>query len=242
MPRPPRAAAPLRSKGPLPESCLENSSGGTSNRGAEAPLIGRFKVGVGGREIEIPPPPFLSHRFLSERKRCRRRPGLLWAGGCYPPLQGMALRMGCGSGLLRCSRRLRASCHAAGWAHGRVAKSGLREKCRSGLRPSPVFSSAPCLSSPMRLPSALLRCHAPPVRDARLPSDSGHKRPVCELAWFVPVAPVHPGCSRRLRASFYFTRVFPTRSTMADTLCMRASNFWGVRDCWPSHLAWAGSL
>ena len=75
MPRPPRAAAPLRSKGPLPESCLENSSGGTSNRGAEAPLIGRFKVGVGGREIEIPPPPFLSHRFLSERKRCRRRPG-----------------------------------------------------------------------------------------------------------------------------------------------------------------------
>ena len=53
-------------------------------------------------------------------------------------------------------RRLRASCHAAGWAHGRVAKSGLREKCRSGLCPSPVFSSAPCLSSPMRLLSALL--------------------------------------------------------------------------------------
>ena len=51
---------------------------------------------------------------------------------------------------------LRRRCHAAGWAHGRVAKSGLREKCRSGLRPSPVFSSAPCLSSPMRLPSALL--------------------------------------------------------------------------------------
>ena len=94
-----------------------------------------------------------------------------------------------------------ALCHASGWAHGRVAKCGLREKCRSGLRPSPVFSSAPCLSSPMRLPSALLRCHAPPVRDARLPSDSGHKRPVCELVWFVPVAPVHPGCSRRLRAS-----------------------------------------
>ncbi len=53
--------------------------------------------------------------------------------------------------LSRCSR-----CHAAGWAHGRVAKSGLREKCRSGLCPSPVFSPAPCLSSPMRLPSALL--------------------------------------------------------------------------------------
>ena len=51
---------------------------------------------------------------------------------------------------------LRRRCHAAGWAHGRVAKSGLREKCRSGLCPSPVFSSAPCLSSPMRLPSALL--------------------------------------------------------------------------------------
>ena len=51
---------------------------------------------------------------------------------------------------------LRRGCHAAGWAHGRVAKSGLREKCRSGLCPSPVFSSAPCLSSPMRLPSALL--------------------------------------------------------------------------------------
>ena len=51
---------------------------------------------------------------------------------------------------------LRRRCHAAGWAHGRVAKSGLREKCRSGLCPSPVFSSVPCLSSPMRLPSALL--------------------------------------------------------------------------------------
>ena len=51
---------------------------------------------------------------------------------------------------------LRRRCHAAGWAHGRVAKSGLREKCRSGLCPSPVFSPAPCLSSPMRLPSALL--------------------------------------------------------------------------------------
>ena len=105
---------------------------------------------------------------------------------------------------------LRRRCHAAGWAHGRGAKSGLREKCRSGLCPSPVFSPAPCLSSPMRLPSALLRCHAPPVRDARLPSGSGHKQPVCELAWFVPVAPLHPGCSRRLRASLsaISTKVF----------------------------------
>ena len=121
-----------------------------------------------------------------------------------------------GSGLPVTLRRLRASCHAAGWAHGRVAKSGLREKCRSGLRPSPVFSSAPCLSSPMRLPSALLRCHAPPVRDARLPSDSGHKRPVCELAWFVPVAPVHPGCSRRLRASCHAAAAARRRLSPSD--------------------------
>ena len=32
--------------------------------------------------------------------------------------------------LCGCSARLRASCHAAGWAHGRVAKRPFREKCR----------------------------------------------------------------------------------------------------------------
>ena len=32
--------------------------------------------------------------------------------------------------LCGCDPRLRASCHAAGWAHGRVAKRPFREKCR----------------------------------------------------------------------------------------------------------------
>ena len=32
--------------------------------------------------------------------------------------------------LCGCSARLRASCHATGWAHGRVAKRPFREKCR----------------------------------------------------------------------------------------------------------------
>ncbi len=44
--------------------------------------------------------------------------------------------------------------HAADWAHGRVAKYGLRKKCRC-LR-QPVFLSAVWLSSPMGLSYTLI--------------------------------------------------------------------------------------
>ncbi len=57
-----------------------------------------------------------------------------------------------------------------------------------------------CVPAPGR--SALL-CHASPVRDARLPSDSGQTRAGPRPApGLCPSAPVHPGCSRRLSASF----------------------------------------
>ena len=93
-----------------------------------------------------------------------------------------------------------ALCHASGWAHGRVAKCGLREKCRSGLRPSPVFSSVPFLGFPMRLPCALLVTRRA-LRDGTLfPAPPEMPRP---LAACFPVCAVHcapaPGRSALLR-------------------------------------------
>ena len=41
--------------------------------------------------------------------------------------------------------------------------------------------------------------YAAPVRDARLPSDSGKKQ-ICQQILFFALAPVHPCCSRRFHA------------------------------------------
>ena len=67
-------------------------------------------------------------------------------------------------------------------------------------------------------------CHAAPVRDARLRSDSGHKQPGCGLAWFVSLTSLHPRCSRRLRASLSrcggcATRGFPSSRAGLRTAC-----------------------
>ncbi len=67
-------------------------------------------------------------------------------------------------------------CHAAGWAHVRIVKSGRRENTAPGYRPSPVFSSAPCLNSPVRLPSALLTPGSPRSRSPQCPGPSETRR------------------------------------------------------------------
>ena len=107
---------------------------------------------------------------------------------------------------------LRRGCHAAGWAHGRVAKSGLREKCRSGLCPSPVFSSAPCLSSPMRLLSALLAVTLRVGRMAGSLSPGSAKNAA-------------PGCARRLffrlRPALAPLCAYPPRFSLSRSACLR---------------------
>ena len=108
---------------------------------------------------------------------------------------------------------LRRRCHAAGWAHGRVAKSGLREKCRSGLCPSPVFSSAPCLSSPTRLPSALL---AVTLRVGRMagslsPGSAKNAAPGCARRLFFRLRPaLAPLCAYPPRFFAVTLRLFAT--------------------------------
>ena len=53
---------------------------------------------------------------------------------------------------------------------------GCAKNTAPGYRPSPVFSSAPCLNSPVRLPSALLTPGSPRSRSPQCPGPSETRR------------------------------------------------------------------
>ena len=117
-----------------------------------------------------------------------------------PPARLLTLRFRLRGALCGCSARLRASCHAAGWAHGRVAKRPFREKCR-WASPS-LFFRLHVLLAPL--------CAYPPRFLSRCaPSAAGNYsllRQKCR--W--PAASLFFGlrssllpCSRALRASTY---------------------------------------
>ena len=104
--------------------------------------------------------------------------------------------------LCRCSRRLRAStCHAAAAARRDIASpSPGRPSTTCGL--PWALPCAPALSPCFaRLRASCWSRFACSRRAAslRLGTQTAGLRP----SWFVSLAPVHPRCSRRLRASFY---------------------------------------
>ena len=167
---PERAAGPRAGVGTRP----------TSRRGVR-PALGAphepseaVRVGKGG------PAAGVSVRACPEANDPKLGPTLSRCGGCDP--------------------RLRASCHAAGWAHGRVAKRPFREKCR-WASPSLFFRLhvllAPLCAYPPRF---LSRCAPSAVGNYSL------LRQKCR--W--PAASLFFGlrssllpCSRALRASTY---------------------------------------
>ncbi len=92
------------------------------------------RVGKGG------PAAGVSVRACPEANDPKLGPTLSRCGGCATPhclplrekhlAPAAQLLFRLRGSLCGCSARLRASCHAAGWAHGRVAKRPFREKCR----------------------------------------------------------------------------------------------------------------
>ena len=82
----------------------------------------------------------------------------------------------------------------------RLRADPVRPAAVPGLCPS-----APESVSPVRLSSALLVVTLRRLRNARLPYDSEHKHSGFSPPWFVFLAPVHPRCSARLRASAYLS-------------------------------------
>ena len=92
--------------------------------------------------------------------------------------------------------------HAADWAHGRVAFTLSRTKTSPAQR-ALGFHPRCAPSSPMGLSSALRAVTLRRLRHARLPSVSGLKQGRFASLRFLALAPVHPRCSARLRASSY---------------------------------------
>jgi len=92
------------------------------------------RVGKGG------PAAGVSVRACPEANDPKLGPTLSRCGGCATPhclplrekhlAPAAQLLFRLRGSLCGCDPRLRASCHAAGWAHGRVAKRPFREKCR----------------------------------------------------------------------------------------------------------------
>ena len=136
------------------------------------------------------------------RGRCPHRP----AGGRWrPPLRcrtfplfGAPPKPGGGSELCRLRRR----CHAAGWAHGRVAKRPFREKCR-WASPSLFFRLhvllAPLCAYPPRFLSRCGGCATPHC----LPLREKHLAPAAQLLFRLRGALC--GCSTGPRASCYIS-------------------------------------
>ena len=103
-------------------------------RGPRANPAKRFAWGKGG------PAAGVSVRACPEANDPKLGPTLSRCGGCATPhclplrekhlAPAAQLLFRLRGALCGCDPRLRASCHAAGWAHGRVAKRPFREKCR----------------------------------------------------------------------------------------------------------------
>ena len=103
-------------------------------RGPRANPAKRFAWGKGG------PAAGVSVRACPEANDPKLGPTLSRCGGCATPhclplrekhlAPAAQLLFRLRGSLCGCDPRLRASCHAAGWAHGRVAKRPFREKCR----------------------------------------------------------------------------------------------------------------
>ena len=104
--------------------------------------------------------------------------------------------------LCGCSARLRASCHATGWAHGRVAKRPFRETCR-WASPSLFFRLhgllAPLCAYPTRFLSRCGGCATPHC----LPLREKHLAPAAQLLFRLRGALY--GCSTGPRASCYIS-------------------------------------
>ena len=113
-----------------------------------------------------------------------------------------SLLFGLRSSLLPCPRALRASCHAAGWAHGRVAKRPFRETCR-WASPSLFFRLhgllAPLCAYPTRFLSRCGGCATPHC----LPLREKHLAPAAQLLFRLRGALC--GCSTGPRASCYIS-------------------------------------
>ena len=103
-------------------------------RGPRANPAKRFGWGKGG------PAAGVSVRACPEANDPKLGPTLSRCGGCATPhclplrekhlAPAAQLLFRLRGALCGCDPRLRASCHAAGWAHDRVAKRPFREKCR----------------------------------------------------------------------------------------------------------------
>ena len=103
-------------------------------RGPHANPAKRFAWGKGG------PAAGVSVRACPEANDPKLGPTLSRCGGCATPhclplrekhlAPAAQLLFRLRGALCGCDPRLRASCHAAGWAHDRVAKRPFREKCR----------------------------------------------------------------------------------------------------------------
>ena len=102
--------------------------------------------------------------------------------------------------LCGCSARLRASCHAAGWAHGRVAKRPFREKCR-WASPSLFFRLHVLLAPLCAYPPRFLSRCVPSATGNCLLLRRKYRWPAASL-FFGLRSSLLP-CSRALRASTY---------------------------------------
>ena len=136
----------------------------------------------------------------------------VWRRCGAPAKPSAATRKGYAVSVRRQSERSGACGEAVTLRVGRMAGSlspGSAKNAAPGCARRLFFRLRPALAPLCAYPPRFSLSRSP-VCDARLPSGSGYKQPVCELAWFVPVAPVHPGCSRRLRASLsaISTKVF----------------------------------
>ena len=117
--------------GPPP---LHPGVGAPRFRGPRANPAKRFAWGKGG------PAAGVSVRACPEANDPKLGPTLSRCGGCATPhclplrekhlAPAAQLLFRLRGALCGCDPRLRASCHAAGWAHDRVAKRPFREKCR----------------------------------------------------------------------------------------------------------------
>ena len=131
----------FRALGPMPSSArgrvwapAPTAQGAPHLRGPRANPAKRFAWGKGG------PAAGMSVRARPEASDPKLGLTLSRCGGCATPhclplrekhlAPAAQLLFRLRGSLCGCSARLRASCHAAGWAHGRVAKRPFREKCR----------------------------------------------------------------------------------------------------------------
>ena len=146
--------------GPPP---LHPGVGAPRFRGPRANPAKRFAWGKGG------PAAGVSVRACPEANDPKLGPTLSRCGGCATPhclplrekhlAPAAQLLFRLRGSLCGCDPRLRASCHAAGWAHGRVAKRPFREKCR-GASPSLFFPLHVLLAPLCAYPPRFLRSGA----------------------------------------------------------------------------------